>query len=75
MKLQKTVGLFIIAISILIFSLQISIGNLAKYIDQTTGQYWSADYEYKYIPSVTYILFIIAIMIGLYLIFKCSKNN
>lgn len=75
MKLQRIVGLFTIAISIMILSLQISIAYLAKYVDQTTGEFWSQGYEYKYIPSIVYFLFIVAFGIGVYLTFKNEKNS
>jgi len=47
MKTQKIVGFFIIAITILTVSLQISIAHLSRYIDQTTGEFWSDTYAYK----------------------------
>lgn len=75
MKLQRVVGLFVVAISILTLSLQISIAYLSKYIDQTTGEFWSKGYEYKYIPNSVFVFFIIAMGIGAYLIFKGDDNN
>lgn len=75
MKLQKIVGLFTIALSLITLSLQISIAYLAKYIDQITGEFWSRGYEYKYIPSTIYVLFIVVLVIGLYLIFSSEKNS
>ncbi|SHK43120.1 hypothetical protein [Paramaledivibacter caminithermalis] len=75
MKLEKIVGLFIIALSIITLSLQISISNLAKYIDQTTGEFWSTGYEYNYIPSIIYWLFLAALGIGLYLTLRKEKST
>ncbi|MBS4539576.1 hypothetical protein GOQ27_13965 [Clostridium sp. D2Q-11] len=71
MKAQKIAGLLIIALSILTFSIQTSLSQLTMYIDQTTPEYWT-DIS-NYIPNTIYISTIIAIGIGLYLIFKKEK--
>lgn len=70
MKIQKVIGLFIIAMSILTISLQRSLANLARYVDQTTGEYWKDNYVYKYMPSNSYVFFWIGLAIGIYLIVK-----
>ncbi|WFD10790.1 hypothetical protein [Tepidibacter hydrothermalis] len=70
MKFQKVIGLFIIAMSILTISLQRSLANLARYVDQTTGKYWSDAYAYKYMPINSQVFFWICLAIGIYLIVK-----
>jgi len=71
LKLKKVIGLLIIAISVLIFSVQVSIAELTMYIDQTTPEFWT-DIN-RYIPSIIYVCTAIAIVVGAYLIF--SKDN
>lgn len=74
MKIQRIVGLFIIAMSILTLSIQMSLANVARYIDQTTGKYWSDDYAYRYMSNIYYILFAVVVGIGVYLIVKKDKD-
>jgi hypothetical protein len=75
MSMQKIVGFFTIAISILTLSLQISLSQISEYIDQMTGSHWSEGYEYKYINDWVYILFLIVFVIGIYLIVKKPKGS
>ena len=75
MSMQKVIGLFTIAISILTLSLQLSLAQISEYIDEMTGSYWSGGYKYKYINNWVYILFLIAFAIGIYLIVKKTKDS
>lgn len=75
MSIQKIIGWFIIAISILTLSLQISLAYLSRYVDAITGDFWAKGYEYKYIHVGVYIFFLIAFAIGIYLIIKRPKDN
>lgn len=73
MKNQKIIGLLIIAISVLTFSVHVSIAELTMHIDQTTTEYWT-DIN-RYIPNIIYVCTVIAIAVGLYLIFKRDNLN
>ncbi|MEG0775369.1 hypothetical protein [Clostridium sp.] len=75
MSTQKIIGWLIIAISILTFSLQKSLASLSRFIDETTGEFWSKGYEYKYMDVSVYVFFLIAVAIGIYLIVKKPKDN
>jgi len=73
MKLERIVGLFIVSLSILVASIQISMAHIAMYIDELTKETWNE--FYMYIPKTLYIAVTISMLIGIYLIFYKQNNN
>ncbi|MCY6372298.1 hypothetical protein [Clostridium ganghwense] len=72
MDIQKIIGLFIISIGLLVSALSIQLAQLTMYTDQLSNDFWT---EYtKYLPLIVCLLISIAIIIGIFLVIKNSKN-
>lgn len=68
---HKIIGLIILAVSALVFGIEILLAQLSMHVDQLTGEYYNN--LLQYIPSIVYVLLLFSVSIGIFLCFYKDK--
>jgi hypothetical protein len=73
MHSKKLLGILIIVLALLTFSLNIMLAQIAMILDETTGTFWHS--INKYFPYIVYFNILIPLIIGVYLIYCAYKEK